>query len=109
MYASLLPCTAFAFGADILSDYEYAEIGVQGYNMDEGAYSFRTCLFMMGFDAVFYFFLSWYTDQIMPSQYGVHRSPLFLFFPSYWHSWIDYIRGSHTQHYTSVYDDRETR
>ena len=57
MFASLLPCTAFAFGADILSDYEYAEIGVQGFNMDEGAYSFRTCLVMMAFDAVFYFFL----------------------------------------------------
>ena len=27
MFASLLPCTAFAFGADILSDYEYAEVG----------------------------------------------------------------------------------
>ena len=68
MLASLLPCTAFAFGADILSDYEYAEIGVQSFNMDEGAYSFRICLIMMAFDAVFYFFLSWYTDQIVPGQ-----------------------------------------
>jgi len=108
MFASLLPCTAFAFGADILSDYEYAEIGVQGYNMDEGAYSFRICLIMMGFDAVFYFFLSWYADQIMPSQFGVSRSPFFLFFPSYWQSWIDFIRGSRGGNYTAVYDDRET-
>jgi ATP-binding cassette subfamily A (ABC1) protein 3 len=31
--ASLLPCTAFAFGADIISEYEYSEKGVQRDNM----------------------------------------------------------------------------
>ena len=38
VFASLLPCTAFAFGADILSDYEYAEVGVQGWNVNIGDY-----------------------------------------------------------------------
>ncbi|GMH55684.1 hypothetical protein TL16_g01967 [Triparma laevis f. inornata] len=108
MLASLLPCTAFAFGADILSDYEYAEIGVQSFNMDEGAYSFRICLIMMAFDAVFYFFLSWYTDQIVPGQFGVSKNPFFLFFPSYWSGVIDLLRGSDNTKYTAVFDDRET-
>ncbi|GMI58829.1 hypothetical protein TeGR_g2438, partial [Tetraparma gracilis] len=84
VWASLLPCTAFAFGADILSDYEYAEIGVQSFNMYEGAYSFNTCLSMMAFDAVFYFFLAWYCNMIIPSEYGVHKSPFFLIYPSFW-------------------------
>jgi len=83
IYASLLPCTAFAFGADILSDYEYAEIGVQSFNIDQGAYSFRSCLNMLAFDALFYFFLAWYCNEVIPAEFGVAKHPLFLFFPSY--------------------------
>ena len=44
----------------------------------------------------------------MPSQFGVSRSPFFLFFPSYWQSWLDFIRGGHTGKYSAVYDDKET-
>jgi len=88
IYASLLPCTAFAFGADILSDYEYAEIGVQSFNIDQGAYSFRSCLNMLAFDALFYFFLAWYCNEVIPAEFGVAKHPLFLFFPSYWRTLI---------------------
>ena len=37
LWASLLLPSAFSFGADILADYEYAEIGVSLNNIHEGA------------------------------------------------------------------------
>lgn len=63
---------------------------------------------MMAFDAVFYFFLSWYTDQIVPGQFGVSKNPFFLLFPSYWSGLIDLVRGGDSTKYTAVFDDRET-
>jgi len=72
-WASLLPATAFAFGADILSDYEYAEIGVHSWNASEGKYSFNLCLRMMFFDTFIYMVLAWYLEQVLPSQYGISK------------------------------------
>eukprot|EP00520_Triparma_pacifica_P008709 CAMPEP_0118657482 /NCGR_PEP_ID=MMETSP0785-20121206/14045_1 /TAXON_ID=91992 /ORGANISM="Bolidomonas pacifica, Strain CCMP 1866" /LENGTH=2195 /DNA_ID=CAMNT_0006550409 /DNA_START=65 /DNA_END=6648 /DNA_ORIENTATION=+ len=88
VFASILPCTAFAFGADILSDYEYAEIGVQSWNSSQGDYSFQTCLNMMAFDAIFYFVLAWYVEQVIPKQFGVRRPIFFFLYPSYWQSFF---------------------
>lgn len=31
-----------------------------------------------------YFFLIWYLDNVWPFQHGVPKSPLYLFYPSYW-------------------------
>ena len=39
MRARRFSATAFAFGADALSDYEYSEIGVTWENMHEGDFS----------------------------------------------------------------------
>lgn len=85
-WASLLPCTAFAFGADIIADYEYAEDGVQEWNASEGAYSFDTAVGFLFFDTILYLFLGWYLDLVIPRQYGVARPWYFLFLPSYWKS-----------------------
>jgi len=84
MWASLLPCTAFAFGADILADYEYSEVGVQEWNSSEGAYSFDTAVGFLVFDTILYLFLGWYLELVIPRQYGVARPWYFLLLPSYW-------------------------
>jgi ATP-binding cassette subfamily A (ABC1) protein 3 len=84
MWASLLPCTAFAFGADIIADYEYAEQGVQSYNASEGEYSFNTTLGFLFFDTLLYFTLAWYLELVLPRQYGVAEKWYFLFTPTYW-------------------------
>jgi len=84
LLGSLLPCTAFAFGADIIADYEYAEVGIQSWNASEGEYSFNTAIFMLFFDTFLYTFLGWYLDLVIPRQYGVARPWYFLFLPSYW-------------------------
>jgi len=84
MLASILPCTAFSFGASIIGDFEYAETGIQHFNAGFGDYSFKTCLKMLSFDTFFFFFLSWYLDKVIPSQYGVAHPFYFPFQPSYW-------------------------
>jgi ATP-binding cassette subfamily A (ABC1) protein 3 len=84
MIASLCPATAFCFGADIISDYEYAEQGIQSWNSGEGDYSFDTTLAFLFLDTLLYIFLGWYLDQVVPQQYGVARPFYFLFTPSYW-------------------------
>jgi ABC-type multidrug transport system fused ATPase/permease subunit len=84
IWASLLPCTAFAFGADIVADYEYAGVGVQSWNAGEGKYSFNTSLTMLFLDTILYSFLGWYLELTIPRQYGLARPWYFLCEPSYW-------------------------
>jgi hypothetical protein len=64
--ASLFSATAFAFGADVLSDYEYAGIGVTWSNFREGDFSFASSLLMMAIDAVLYLVLALYLDATLP-------------------------------------------
>jgi hypothetical protein len=82
--ASIFPATAFAFGADIVSAYEYAEQGVQSWNASEGYYSFNTTLSMLFFDTILYLFLGFYFDQVIPREYGTPRPFYFFLMPSVW-------------------------
>ena len=82
--ASLLSPSAFSFGADILADYEYAGVGVQLNNIDDGLYNFRGCIQIMFFDFLWYGLLAWYLDQVVPGDVGTPLHPLFLFQKSYW-------------------------
>jgi len=82
--ASLLSPSAFSFGADILADYEYAGVGVQMNNIDDGLYNFRGCVQIMFFDFLWYGLLAWYLDQVVPGDIGTPLHPLFLFHKSYW-------------------------
>ena len=84
LWASLLLPSAFSFGADILADYEYAEIGVTLENMHEGDYSFASCLFMLCVDTVLYTLLYLYLERVLPSRYGSREHPLFFLIPSWW-------------------------
>jgi hypothetical protein len=70
-WASLLQCTAFAFGADIIADYEYAEVGVQTWNASVGDYSFNAAVGFLFLDTLVYIYLGWYLELVIPRQYGV--------------------------------------
>eukprot|EP00601_Ochromonadales_sp_CCMP2298_P001426 CAMPEP_0173193416 /NCGR_PEP_ID=MMETSP1141-20130122/13943_1 /TAXON_ID=483371 /ORGANISM="non described non described, Strain CCMP2298" /LENGTH=512 /DNA_ID=CAMNT_0014117743 /DNA_START=89 /DNA_END=1624 /DNA_ORIENTATION=+ len=63
--ASLLSPTAFAFGSDIIAQYEYGGTGVQFYNMYEGGFNFGTVLSMMLLDFFLYGIMAWYLDQVI--------------------------------------------
>jgi ABC-type multidrug transport system ATPase subunit len=84
IFASLCPCTAFSFGANILAAFEGVDIGVHAHNASEGSYSFNTCLIMLSVDTALFFFLGWYLERVLPSSYGVRRPLYFFLLPSYW-------------------------
>lgn len=83
-WASLLPGTAFAFGADIVADYEYAQQGIQSWNADEGPYSFDTSLGFLLLDTSLYLLLGFYLDAVMPRQYGTPYPFYCIVSPWYW-------------------------
>jgi ATP-binding cassette, subfamily A (ABC1), member 3 len=78
-FASLLPGTALAFGADIVGDYEYGEQNV-GQSMWVGDYSFGSSLSFLLFDTFLYMFLAWYTEQVIPREYGAAPKPWYFIF-----------------------------
>ena len=69
---SLLLPSAFAFGASILADYEYSELGVSLDNWTDGEYSFATSLFMMALDALLYAAVALYCECV-PCSCGRSR------------------------------------
>ena len=82
--SSLLLPSAFSFGADILADYEYAQVGVSPANWHDGDFSFSSSIGMMLFDCALYFALFLYLDKVLPSKYGAKEHLLFLLMPSWW-------------------------
>jgi len=96
-WASLLPCTAFAFGADILSDYEYSQIGVQRSNLQDGKYNFSTSLGFLFFDIILYIGLGWYLEQILPRQYGVPKKWYFFLTTRYWKGICPFSKNDNSQ------------
>ena len=82
--ASLLSPTAFAFGADILSAYEYSTVGVQFSNINENSFSMISVFQMMAIDIFIYGFLAWYFDQTLSHEFGTPKSFFFIFNPFYW-------------------------
>lgn len=83
-FSSLLPCTAFSLGFQILATYELGEVGVSSWNASEGSYSFNTSLGFLAFDTMFYIVLAWYFNQVVPSQFGARQPFYFCLKPSYW-------------------------
>ena len=79
--ASILPGTALAFGADIVGDYEYGEQSVSS-SFWVGDYSFGTSIFFLAFDTVLYMVLAWYTEQVVPREFGAAPKPWY--FPFVW-------------------------
>jgi ATP-binding cassette, subfamily A (ABC1), member 3 len=84
LLACLLSPTAFSFGADIIAQYEYANVGIQTYNMFQDKFHFGYVLMMLFFDFYLYAFLAWYLDQVIPHEYGTAKHPLFLLDYKYW-------------------------
>lgn len=82
--ASLLSPTAFVFGADIIANFEYGNIGIQFSNMNVGKYSFQTVLTMMLIDFILYGLLAWYFDKVLPQEYGTVEKPWFIINWRYW-------------------------
>ncbi len=60
--------------------------GITRENATEFSGNFRlsTSYAMLAGMTVLFLFLTWYLDNVIPSQYGVPKHPLFFLFPSKW-------------------------
>ena len=83
---SLLPCTSFALGLDIMIEYEYNNMGLNWSNAYVGNYTFISSLLMLILDTILYIGLALYLDCVLPSQYGTPKPWYFIFLPSFWRS-----------------------
>ncbi|KAL3693440.1 hypothetical protein R1sor_007091 [Riccia sorocarpa] len=81
---SLLPSTAFTFGVDLLGQYEGANVGVTWMNVWEDEFPMAWIFVLLATDFLLYGVLSWYLEQVLPSEYGGRLPPWFLFTSSYW-------------------------
>uniref|UniRef100_A0A671UPG0 P-type phospholipid transporter n=1 Tax=Sparus aurata TaxID=8175 RepID=A0A671UPG0_SPAAU len=86
---SLLSCVAFGYGCETFAKYEQQGVGIQWYNInvspEEGnRYTFIVSIFMMLIDAVIYWLLTWYIENVFPGQYGIPKPWYFPFTSSYW-------------------------
>ncbi|XP_067379656.1 phospholipid-transporting ATPase ABCA1-like isoform X3 [Channa argus] len=86
---SLLSCVAFGYGCDNFAKYEEQGIGIQWSNIgkspEEGErYTFIVSIIMMLLDAVLYWILTWYIENVFPGQYGIPKPWYFPFTASYW-------------------------
>lgn len=88
--ACLLSPTAFAFGADIISDYEHANVGVQYPNLFFDRFNFSTVLAMLLVDICIYGLLAWYLDQVLPNEHGTLKQPFFWIF-DWQHCLLTYV------------------
>ncbi|XP_028998112.1 phospholipid-transporting ATPase ABCA1-like [Betta splendens] len=86
---SFLSCVAFGYGCDNFAKYEEQGIGIQWSNIrrspEEGErYTFLVSIVMMLADAVLYWILTWYIENVFPGQYGIPKPWYFPFTCSYW-------------------------
>uniref|UniRef100_A0A669BKK2 P-type phospholipid transporter n=1 Tax=Oreochromis niloticus TaxID=8128 RepID=A0A669BKK2_ORENI len=86
---SLLSCVAFGYGCENFSKFEEQGVGIQWRNIakspeDGGRYTFITSIIMMLIDALLYWLLTWYIENVFPGQYGIPKPWYFLFTASYW-------------------------
>jgi ATP-binding cassette subfamily A (ABC1) protein 3 len=87
MIGCLHPATAFTFISLAYVEYEDSGMGVTYYTWNDSennVITFRDCLNMMFIDAIYLCVLTWYMDNIWPSEYGTHEPWYFVFNPYYW-------------------------
>ncbi|CAH1111719.1 unnamed protein product [Psylliodes chrysocephalus] len=84
-FLSLISPSGFALAIDNAIVMDLSGEGVNISNIWSGpGVPFGGSVIMMAFDIVIYGLLAYYLDSIVPSEYGVKRSPLFCFKLAFW-------------------------
>lgn len=71
---SLLSCVAFGYGCENFARYEEQGIGIQWKNImissqDDDPYTFIVSIIMMLIDALLYWILTWYIENVFPGEH----------------------------------------
>ena len=81
---SLLSPCAFSLGIDKVILFDFSD-GLSWHNLWEGpGMPFAGSLIMCFVDIFIYLFLAYYLDNVIPSEFGTKRGPLFIFKKSFW-------------------------
>ena len=84
---SLISPAAFAFGLNelIILDNRFGGLTFGNFvSSSLGLYSVGSAVLMLFLDAVLYWFLAFYFDNVVPTEYGRAKSPLFCFKFPFW-------------------------
>jgi ATP-binding cassette subfamily A (ABC1) protein 3 len=85
----LHPTAAFTVGLNAFVEYEDVEIGVtfdtwSVTNQPHG-FTFRDTCMMLMISIGFWGVLTWYCDNVIPSEWGTAQPPWFFLMPTYWY------------------------
>ncbi|XP_017782555.1 PREDICTED: ATP-binding cassette sub-family A member 5-like [Nicrophorus vespilloides] len=85
-FVSLISSAGFALAMDkaLVMDLSGEGINFENLWSSGTGIPFGGSLIMMAFDIILYGFLAYYFDSVIPSEYGIKRSPFFCFRPSFW-------------------------
>lgn len=88
--------TAFTFGADLIIQYEGANLDLGWSNLYDDPFSMARVMAFLLLDFAIYALLAWYLDHVMPNEYGQRLSPLFCCRRSFWRNQAatDYVDES---------------
>ena len=85
---SLHPVTALSYGIQIIGSLEDAGVGITGntinFTDNPSGYTFGTTIGSFIFDTIFWGFLMWYWNRVVPGDYGQALPWYFPFKLSYW-------------------------
>ncbi|XP_065844261.1 cholesterol transporter ABCA5-like isoform X4 [Oscarella lobularis] len=84
---SLISPAAFALGLNelIILDNRFGGLTFGNFvSTSLGSYSVGSSVLMLFLDAILYWFLAFYFDNIVPTKYGRAKSPLFCFESAFW-------------------------
>eukprot|EP00899_Mesostigma_viride_P015099 jgi/Mesvir1/23590/Mv18280-RA.1 len=96
--ACMLSPTAFTFGADLVAQYEGANLGVTWGNLNESEFPLAKIMWLLFLDIIFYTALTCYLDKVLPSEYGTQLSPWFPLSPSYWRGVVQNTKAAVAAH-----------
>jgi ATP-binding cassette subfamily A (ABC1) protein 3 len=85
---SLHPTGAFTIGLNAFVEYEDASLGITfdtwQVTSEPHGFTFKDTCMMLYIDIVFWVFMAWYCDNVIPSEWGTQQPPWFFLVPSYW-------------------------
>src|SRR5699024_2831123 len=87
----------------LMGTFENNAVGAGWSNLSNhtsvyGSFTQTAAILMVIASYPMYAFLIWYLDNVWPFQYGVPKSPWFLFLPSYWLPKADTDADTSVQH-----------
>ncbi|XP_071963813.1 cholesterol transporter ABCA5-like [Antedon mediterranea] len=104
---SLFSPIAVSLALDMAVLLEIEQDGLTFDSLNDGEFPMYACFIMLSVDALLYFLLAVYFDNVIPSEYGQTKDPFFCFRPSFWSSKEQYRQVRHNSTASVAQNDHE--